>query len=1535
MASSYSPPAARSSTLGGLSPLTAVLMRDEMSAQRPVEAAVKPHERVQVARGRLLMDFLGSRKVALGVDSVRMKQSLVSSDEQDFLVDYVHSTGQAAEGKGKDLARWELGVERARSRAASATQEERRAAAGAELVAAEEALAGARRAAQHLHLLAGTMRTLRNTMSHTSEPDTPLPPRRARFCLAAIARFFHCLLRMAPDFPDLAGWPSDGGELALVQRTLELEAWARRACELWSAQAAEDAQRGDAGTDDLLVNYTGDPASDDENLWRRAWHFLAEPPDIVPAPWPAERAPQAWLELLMGALKPERKSGKAGKAGGGGVGLAAVGSREATGRGFYDPALGYLLAAELAEWGAGRPPPWLAATHEALPARHAAELRAWLAEFLSQGSRSVAQPMQVRAGLAAQADIALDLALGHGAETGVLLPLVSRLDDADFAQLCQALPRQRARLLRLRQAGGQLPPGTTLGLPARDAALALATQLAAAYGPAVLEATFELTMATAPGALPAELRAEAWAPELARQLVARVAGKDASAPPGDGQPPWRWAVAAAAAGAGAAVAFRVLGFSRGSLVARVAAPLPAALALQIALDAADGPPAPLELSGVGRLEVAAPLALLALALPGGAVGPWALPSPCPAPALAASLRTAWLGGSELAAHGLLPAAPPGFLDMLAAAAAAAEGDGPGSGRGKAAAAAPLAVEEAKAQFSGRWVAWGSRGGGGRLFGVVTAVVEATGGGAVLEVAEVAELGRAALQGSLRRAPSEVELLPIAAAQRLGGERAAELVGWLRAQWKAAELEPAEVAARCALKLPEVLRCAAEANLSGAQGSTLPPPDAPPEQLLGAMLEAGLLPPPLARELHPFVTDYRRQMLGAAAAAGYVPARQAVDAWLRAICRVLQPAAGLCSLTDEQQLDLAPLHPPVAPLYPSKPVRAVAVSTTGHEAERDSVTTKGVNAPAAEGEKKGGGGGAGGGASAASAAGPAHVAEGKSTSGSAKAEAAAAVAREVFWNPSCSHPDIPDEFRCPISSDVMVEPVAIETGHVYEKANIAQWLSQNSTCPMTGLPLSSATLTQAYALRSAIHAFMSKLFQDERAHARRRVAALLGGADMSFSLPERNEDTGTLRFSHAAQALALAGVSLSRADCEALASVLAGYTNPDGAVVPNAAFSRLELAANGAGSEGIKLVSQALSLRKGPEDLWAPSSHLSELVIDRNRIGRAGAAAIAELLRPKQNPDGSWVAAGLQRLELHKNQIGAAGASALAEALSPQQHKDGSFVFPSRLQSLRLISERLGDSGAAALAMALKPRRDPAGGWVRNTALTELVLTANEIGDEGAEAIARAMAPQLCADGTHVSGLPLAALDLRDNEIECDGARAIGEALQSRENADGTWSTNSTLQTLSLYGNNMSGDSLRPLADALTAKRLPGGALVDGLGLQHLTLSLCGSLGDSGAAVLASALQPTQDADQCWVSASRLRSLDIGYCKIGEAGVRALAAALEPREGAHGVNTALLSLNLMCNSFEPEGAARQVLEAAAQEVTRRRAPSGLPQLGVRF
>eukprot|EP00873_Tetraselmis_striata_P042310 jgi/Tetstr1/462574/TSEL_007560.t1 len=1477
MASSYSPQAARSSTPGGLRPLTAVLMRDEMSAQRPVEAAVKPHERVQVARGRLLTDFLGSRKVALGVDSVRMKQSLVSSDEQDFLVDYVHSTGQAAEGKGKDLARWELGVERARSRAASATQEERRAAAGAELVAAEEALAGARRAAQHLHLLAGTMRTLRNTMSHTSEPDTPLPPRRARFCLAAIARFFHCLLRMAPDFPDLAGWPSDGGELALVQRTLELEAWARRACELWSAQAAEDAQRGDAGTDDLLVTYTGDPASDDENLWRRAWHFLAEPPDIVPAPWPAERAPQAWLELLMGVLKPERKGGKAGKAGGGGVGLAAVGSREATGRGFYDPALGYLLAAELAEWGAGRPPPWLAATHEALPARHAAELRAWLAEFLSQGSRSVAQPMQVRAGLAAQADIALDLALGHGAETGVLLPLVSRLDDADFAQLCQALPRQRARLLRLRQAGGQLPPGTTLGLPARDAALALATQLAAAYGPAVLEATFELTMATAPGALLAELRAEAWAPELARQLVARVAG----------------------------------------LVARVAAPLPAALALQAALGAADGPPAPLELSGVGRLEVAAPLALLALGLPGGAVGPWVLPSPCPAPALAASLRTAWLGGSELAAHGLLPAAPPGFLDMLAAAAAAAEGDGSASGRGKAAAAAPLAVEEAKAQFSGRWVAWGSRGGGGRLFGVVTAVVEAAGGGAVLEVAEVAELGRAALQGSLRRAPSEVELLPIAAAQRLGGERAAELVGWLRAQWKAAELEPAEVAARCALKLPEVLRCAAEANLSGAQGPTLPPPDAPPEQLLGAMLEAGLLPPPLARELHPFVTDYRCQMLGAAAAAGYVPARQAVDAWLRAICRVLQPAAGLCSLTDEQQLDLAPLDPPVA------------VSTTSQEAERDSVTTKGVDVPAADGEEKGGGAGG------APAEDPAHVAVGEGMSGGAKEDAAAVVAREVFWNPSCSHPDIPDEFRCPISSDVIVEPVAIETGHVYEKANIAQWLSQNSTCPMTGLPLSNAKLTQAHALRSAIHAFMSKLFQDERADARTRVAALLGGADMSFSLPERNENTGTLRFPHSAQALALASVSLSRADCEALASVLAGYTNPDGAVVPNAAFSRLELAANGAGSEGIKLVSQALSLRKGPEDLWAPSSHLSELVIDRNRIGRAGAAAIAELLRPKQNPDGSWVAAALQRLELHKNQIGAAGASALAEALSPQQHKDGSFVFPSRLQSLRLISERLGDSGAAALAMALKPRRDPAGGWVRNTALTELVLTANEIGDEGAEAIARAMAPQLCADGTHVSGLPLAALDLRDNEIECDGARAIGEALQSRENADGTWSTNSTLQTLSLYGNNMSGDSLRPLADALTAKRLPGGALVDGLGLQHLTLSLCGSLGDSGAAVLASALQPTQDADQCWVSASRLRSLDIGYCKIGEAGVRALAAALEPREGAHGVNTTLLSLNLMCNSFEPEGAARQVLEAAAREVTRRRAPSGLPQLGVRF
>jgi hypothetical protein len=66
------------------------------------------------------------------------------------------------------------------------------------------------------------------------------------------------------------------------------------------------------------------------------------------------------------------------------------------------------------------------------------------------------------------------------------------------------------------------------------------------------------------------------------------------------------------------------------------------------------------------------------------------------------------------------------------------------------------------------------------------------------------------------------------------------------------------------------------------------------------------------------------------------------------------------------------------------------------------------------------------------------------------------------------PQPPKEYLCPISQQIMINPVVlIETGHSYEAANITRWLDTHSTCPMTGLQLHSKQLSSNRALRQLI------------------------------------------------------------------------------------------------------------------------------------------------------------------------------------------------------------------------------------------------------------------------------------------------------------------------------------------------------------------------------------------------------------------------------------------------------------------------------------
>jgi len=62
---------------------------------------------------------------------------------------------------------------------------------------------------------------------------------------------------------------------------------------------------------------------------------------------------------------------------------------------------------------------------------------------------------------------------------------------------------------------------------------------------------------------------------------------------------------------------------------------------------------------------------------------------------------------------------------------------------------------------------------------------------------------------------------------------------------------------------------------------------------------------------------------------------------------------------------------------------------------------------------------------------------------------------------------PADFICPITTEVMSDPVMATDGHSYERKQIERWLATKSTSPMTGEALEHSILTPNHALRGRI------------------------------------------------------------------------------------------------------------------------------------------------------------------------------------------------------------------------------------------------------------------------------------------------------------------------------------------------------------------------------------------------------------------------------------------------------------------------------------
>jgi len=67
--------------------------------------------------------------------------------------------------------------------------------------------------------------------------------------------------------------------------------------------------------------------------------------------------------------------------------------------------------------------------------------------------------------------------------------------------------------------------------------------------------------------------------------------------------------------------------------------------------------------------------------------------------------------------------------------------------------------------------------------------------------------------------------------------------------------------------------------------------------------------------------------------------------------------------------------------------------------------------------------------------------------------------------------VPDEYVCPITAEIMSDPVCLSDGFTYERAAIAQWLEGHDTSPRTGATLEHTHIFPCTSLRIIIRKFV--------------------------------------------------------------------------------------------------------------------------------------------------------------------------------------------------------------------------------------------------------------------------------------------------------------------------------------------------------------------------------------------------------------------------------------------------------------------------------
>jgi hypothetical protein len=77
------------------------------------------------------------------------------------------------------------------------------------------------------------------------------------------------------------------------------------------------------------------------------------------------------------------------------------------------------------------------------------------------------------------------------------------------------------------------------------------------------------------------------------------------------------------------------------------------------------------------------------------------------------------------------------------------------------------------------------------------------------------------------------------------------------------------------------------------------------------------------------------------------------------------------------------------------------------------------------------------------------------------------------NPENSKMKQMETYFCPLSLNLMLDPVITRYGHCFQRKAILDWLSQNNVCPITGKPLHTTDIFPCFALKEKIESALKE------------------------------------------------------------------------------------------------------------------------------------------------------------------------------------------------------------------------------------------------------------------------------------------------------------------------------------------------------------------------------------------------------------------------------------------------------------------------------